>query len=112
MKPYPLSALNHFTVPDAIDETPPLLLENGQKRRKCASDTRSDSLLSVAPFSASWNPEHAGATRTGPRRGRQRAAVPAGSGSHHEERGAAVVALGAMLVKTGDLLTDGALQLM
>src|SRR5207302_7627597 len=33
MKPYPLSALNHLTVPVAIDETPPLLLRNGQRRR-------------------------------------------------------------------------------
>src|SRR6476620_11155391 len=33
MKPYPLSALNHFTVPVAIDETPPPLLKNGQRRR-------------------------------------------------------------------------------
>src|SRR5581483_9953064 len=29
----PLSALNHFTVPVAIDETPPPLLGNGQRRR-------------------------------------------------------------------------------
>jgi hypothetical protein len=28
-----LSALNHFTVPVAINETPPLLLRNGQRRR-------------------------------------------------------------------------------
>src|SRR5690348_14875743 len=34
MKPYPLSALNHFTVPVAIDETPPPLLRNGQRRRR------------------------------------------------------------------------------
>jgi hypothetical protein len=33
MNPYPLSALNHFTVPVAIDETPPLLLGNGQRKR-------------------------------------------------------------------------------
>src|SRR5690349_15667507 len=33
MKPYPLSALNHLTVPVAIDETPPLLLRNGQRKR-------------------------------------------------------------------------------
>jgi hypothetical protein len=34
MNPYPLSALNHFTVPVAIDVTPPLLLWNGQRRRE------------------------------------------------------------------------------
>src|SRR6476469_5293066 len=29
MNPYPLSALNHFTVPVAMDESPPPLLRNG-----------------------------------------------------------------------------------
>src|ERR1700751_3402899 len=33
MNPYPLSALNHLTVPVAMDETPPPLLGNGQRRR-------------------------------------------------------------------------------
>src|SRR5439155_22770283 len=33
MNPYPLSALNHFTVPVAIRKTPPPLLRNGQRRR-------------------------------------------------------------------------------
>jgi hypothetical protein len=33
--------LNHFTIPVAIEKTPPLLLKNGQRRRRCASGTRS-----------------------------------------------------------------------
>src|SRR5437868_6261298 len=36
MNPYPLSALNHLTVPVAIEKTPPPLLRNGQRRRGVA----------------------------------------------------------------------------
>src|SRR5438067_312460 len=49
MNPYPLSALNHFTVPVAIDETPPLLTSGtGRGGTRRASGTRSDSRTSVA----------------------------------------------------------------
>src|SRR6476646_2840644 len=70
MNPYPLSALNHFTVPVAIDETPPLRLENGQRRRTRASGTRSDSRPRVA--ASSEKPASGGFARlrsTGAKRG-------------------------------------------
>src|SRR4051812_47615768 len=44
MNPYPLSALNHFTVPVAINETPPLLTSGtGRGGARRASGTRSNS---------------------------------------------------------------------
>src|SRR3954454_25252447 len=57
MNPYPLSALNHFTVPVAIDETPPLLTSGtGRGGARRASGTRSNSRPSLA--AKPWNFEH------------------------------------------------------
>src|SRR3954451_4233529 len=49
MKPYPFASLNHFTVPVAIEKTPPLPAQERAGRRRMRNRYSLDLPLTVAP---------------------------------------------------------------